>query len=231
MITDFSETVAAKLDLPMIKSTNFHVTLGDSSKVGILGLCKVVPLTIDRHTFLIDCHIFPLRGIDLVLGVSWLSTPGNVMANWLKLTMSFSVGGVMVQLYGDLPLTRRACMQKDINLLESSDDVWLLWALTSSSTRSELEARDTLMEGQRSELEALLAKFPAITSPLAGLPPSRDCDHRIVLQAGAGPISIRPYRYNHAQQDEMEKLVGKMLSARIICPSSSSVLLVRKDGS
>lgn len=70
---------------------------------------------------------------------------------------------------------------------------------------------------------------------MEGLPPVRPTDHRIVLQEGAPPVSIRPYRYNHFQKDEMERPVAEMLAAGIIQPSSSPysslVLLVHKDGS
>lgn len=50
-----SESVAAKLGLQVSSSSDFHVILSDGSRVPMQGLCKAVPLTLDRHTFLIDC--------------------------------------------------------------------------------------------------------------------------------------------------------------------------------
>lgn len=89
---------------------------------------------------------------------------------------------------------------------------------------------------EHADIEQLLSEFPAVTLPPLGLPPARPYDHQITLQEGTPPVSVRPYRYNHFQKDEMEKLVAEMLAARIIQPSnspySSPVLLVRKkDGS
>lgn len=70
----------------------------------IKGKCSVVPFTIDRYTFRIDCYIFPLSGIDMVLGVTWLSTLGDITANWVKLTMDFTVDGTSrSHLRGSLP--------------------------------------------------------------------------------------------------------------------------------
>ena len=68
----------------------------------------------------------------------------------------------------------------------------------------------------------------------AKLPSMRQVNYRIQLKEGTDPINMRPYRYPHAQKNEIEKLVNEMLDSHIIRPSispfSSSVILVKKDG-
>ncbi|KAA0058170.1 RNA-directed DNA polymerase-like protein [Cucumis melo var. makuwa] len=69
----------------------------------------------------------------------------------------------------------------------------------------------------------------------AGLPPMRQIDHKNQLKEGTGPINVRPYRYLHAQKNEIEKLVNVMLDSGIIrssfSPFSSPTILVKKkDG-
>lgn len=68
-----------------------------------------------------------------------------------------------------------------------------------------------------------------------GLPPSRVFDHSIPLLPGAQLVNLRPYRYNPAQKDEIERQVVDMLRQGVIqsssSPFSSPVLLVqKKDG-
>lgn len=84
-------------------------------------------------------------------------------------------------------------------------------------------------------IQKLLQKFKAVFNMPKGLPPRRSREHAINLQMGTSPINIRPYRFSHLQNNEIEKLVKEMLQAGIIKPSiipfSSPLLLVKKkDG-
>jgi len=65
-----------------------------------------------------------------------------------------------------------------------------------------------------------------------GLPPKRHISHTIPLVPGAQPFRLRPYRYNPAQKDEIEKQVQELLQNGLIWesnnPFASPVLLVKK---
>ena len=39
-------------------------------------------LSLEVINLLVDFHIFPLGGVDVILGVSWLRTLKNVYFNW-----------------------------------------------------------------------------------------------------------------------------------------------------
>jgi hypothetical protein len=61
------------------------------------------------------------------------------------------------------------------------------------------------------ELQWLLTQYDDIFEIPQGLPPPRDCDHRIPLVLGARPVQLRPYRYAPALKSEIEKQVINML--------------------
>lgn len=230
-----SDQVAAHLRLPVDVAATFAVMLGDGTRVSSQGVCAAVPIRIAEHLFSITCYVFLLRSVDIILGVSLLTQLGDVTANWAKLTMEFVVDGKQIRLQGDQSLTRRACGGTGLYLLEVEDGAWVYWAMENSGTVS-FPPSPSLSDSQQEELKRLVAEFPSVIETPTGLPLSRRSDHRIVLQDGVLPVFVRPYRYNHSQKDEMEKLVSEILAAGIIqprcSPYSSPVLLVRKkDGS
>lgn len=70
-------------------------------------------------------------------------------------------------------------------------------------------------------MHAILGEFAEVFHEPTGLPPPRNFHHRITLEQGTGPVVVRPYRYAHAQKDELEKQCSKMLSKGFFRPSTS----------
>lgn len=69
----------------------------------------------------------------------------------------------------------------------------------------------------------LLNQFENIFDINIGIPKSRIHDHAIRLLPVSKPPQIRPYRYPFHQKNVIEKIVGEMLLAGIIRPSSNPI--------
>lgn len=70
-------------------------------------------------------------------------------------------------------------------------------------------------------LQGVLGEFQQVFEQPTGLPPLRGHEHAITMKEGSNPVSMRPYRYPQIQKDEIEKLIGEMMMAGIIQPSTS----------
>jgi hypothetical protein len=81
-------------------------------------------------------------------------------------------------------------------------------------------------------VEQLLQEFEVLFLEPTQLPPPHQFDHAIPLLPGAKPVNLRPYRFNPAQKDEVERQIKQMLEQGIIrvstSPYSSPVILVLK---
>ncbi|BAT84087.1 hypothetical protein LR48_Vigan03g089700 [Vigna angularis] len=52
-------------------------------------------------------YLFKLGGVDLILGVTWLASLGEVKINWRNLTKSFDHREEEIMIKGDLTLTKK----------------------------------------------------------------------------------------------------------------------------
>lgn len=96
-------------------------------------------------------------------------------------------------------------------------------------TNSDTEGSST---SEAPTLKNLTKEYHDVFEEPTGLPPIKECDHKISLKEGTNPINVKPYQYAQIQKDDIERLVNEMLHLGIIQPSnspfSSQVLLVKK---
>jgi hypothetical protein len=85
-------------------------------------------------------------------------------------------------------------------------------------------------------MDELLQQYSGLFADPVGLPSARQRSHRIRRLPGTESVAVRPYRYAHAQKEELERQCTEMLRLGVIWPSESAfsapILLVKKqDGS
>ncbi|MCI25406.1 RNA-directed DNA polymerase (Reverse transcriptase), partial [Trifolium medium] len=95
-----SPELITALGLAVTPTNVKSIKLGDGHRVKSEGICKGLKIILGSHEFEIDALVLGLGGLDVVLGVSWLSTLGKVMMDWKDLSMQFWHKGQMVTLQG-----------------------------------------------------------------------------------------------------------------------------------
>ena len=61
--------VVALLNLTVSTERQFDVVVGNGEVLKCEGLCSTIPVQIQKHVFLVDFHVLPIQGADVVLGV------------------------------------------------------------------------------------------------------------------------------------------------------------------
>ena len=154
---------------------------------------------------------------------------GDVLANFRESRLVIEPHSARLVLQGDPELCYGGvALRSAIRVIEEQGQGFLvqLWPAQQSD-----EAYCNLPEAIRQ----VLASNEVVFQALPGLPPHRRHDHAITFKEGADIPNLRPYRYPHYQKNEIEKQVTETLIAGIIrpstSPSTSPIILVKKDGS
>jgi len=163
-------------------------------------------LEIGDRQFLADLVVLPGVGIDVVLGMKWMS--GN---------------GVLID------TTTRVVMLRDPNtkeafLVQLPQDIHIHSTMNAVTSRA---IKDILEVCESPNV------FP---DDLPGLPPDRDVEFKIELLPGTAPISRRPYRMPPNELAELKTQLNELLKKGLIRPSSSpwgcpAIFVNKKDQS
>ena len=231
--------IVEEVGLELENHTPFGVTIGDGTRCQGRGVCNRLELKLKEITIVADFLAIELGSVDVILGMQWLNTTGTMKIHWPSLTMTFRMGKKQFILKGDPSLIRAECSLKTIEKTWEEDDQGFLLEMQNYEAEEDGELDEVQrVKGDEEEspmIQVLLQQYTDLFEEPKGLPPKRECDHRILLVTGQKPINVRPYKYGHTQKEEIEKLISEMLQVGIIRPShspySSPVLLVRKkDG-
>ena len=229
--------VAETLHLPLSPIRPFKVIVGNGETLLCTHISRQTKLDVQGTIFVVDLHILPVHGPDVVLGMDWLESLGKVTADFAGKTLKFTRGDKTIVINGILPPPRRISLHSLASLTPSrlATDVFELLLLEPKSTSTAATAPEEFPVGLPPAVASVFDRFRAVFHLPEGLPPKRPFDHRVHLHPDAKPVNVRPYRYPYFQKNEIERQIKDMLEQGIIqrsCnPFSSPVLLIRKkDG-
>ncbi|XP_039688625.1 uncharacterized protein [Medicago truncatula] len=219
-----SPGITSALGLTISPIAAKRIKLGDGHRVVTKGMCKGVKVKLGVIEVMIDALVLELGGLDMVFGMSWLSTLGEVLMDWKLLTVQFVHNSQVVKLQGlGGKLNHQSHLNSFLKDMQGREEKewWSHWQSIEVDKR--IESKD---------LNVLLEEFQEVFKNQIQLPPERSKVHQIKLFPDHGTVNVRPYRYPHHQKEEIERQVAELLEAGIIRPSdgafSSPVILVKK---
>ncbi|GJX69778.1 retrotransposable element Tf2 [Tanacetum coccineum] len=174
--------------------------------------------SIQGYQFKTGVMLLPLGGCEMVLGIQWLSTLGNIQWNFHDLVMRFVYEGQKVCLKGtkqsELQWINRKQLHKCVG--EKNDACYptinCIWPVASLNLMQSSQE-----EGEYPlELQSLLEEFGDVFAVPTELPPKRSFDHNIPLKDESNVVNIRPYKYPPNQKDVIETMVTELLDSGVI---------------
>ncbi|PNX97977.1 hypothetical protein L195_g021217, partial [Trifolium pratense] len=224
-----SHHLVHKMNWSVDNTPSMRIKLGDGSCSKTTGRCVNLEVDVEGVPIVVDVQLFELGDVDMVLGIEWLRTLGDMIVNWEKHTMSFWYHKKWVTLRGiEGRWDVRDTLQSIVCKSQRSCVGW--WK--DREKMKEEGSFLTLEVGQARDLDNLLNVYVGVFQEPTGLPPKRKKEHVITLKEGEGAVNVRPYRYPHHHKNEIEKQVQEMMKTGIIRHSTSSfsspVILVKK---
>jgi len=207
-----SESVVVELGL-MVRELQYDLVVSTpaSGMVRTSTVCAWCLIEVDGRKYKVNLICLPLEGLDVILGMDWLST-NRILIDCNEKKVLLPSLGEEDQLVSS--------QQVDKAIKEGSRCFLIL-------TQLSIEEGD-----ENIEIPVVKDFSDVFPEDVPGLPPSREIEFSIDLVPGAGPISIAPYRMAPAELVELKKQIEELLEKQFIRPSVSPwgapVLLVKK---
>lgn len=84
-----AKSIVQKLGWQVETIPDFRIKFGDGFQTFTRGKCTQVLFKTGEITCEIEAYLFDLDGMDVVVGMAWLKSLGDMIVNWKKQTMEF----------------------------------------------------------------------------------------------------------------------------------------------
>ncbi|GKB83583.1 putative mitochondrial protein [Tanacetum coccineum] len=91
---------AKKLGCRLAKTTPMQVSVANGQRMMSTYVCHYLKWSLQNEVFTSDVMLLPLGGCEMVLGIQWLATLGDMQCNFKKLIMKFNHKGRQLVLRG-----------------------------------------------------------------------------------------------------------------------------------
>jgi hypothetical protein len=187
-------TFAAKHGMKIITLDNSGYNISAArNNISTNQLVLGAKIKIERRLYDLDLVVLPGLGLDVILGMKWMS--GN---------------GILID------TSTRVVMLRD----PKDQQAFLVQLPRDVSPHTTVNAMIAKAK-EIAEVLVVYEFLDVFPDELPGLPPDRDVEFKIELIPGTAPISKRPYRMPPNELAELKTQLSELLQKGLIRPSSS----------
>ena len=161
-----SNKVVDRLGLCLTDIGSFGVVMGTGKVEKSRGICRGLILLLPGVQVVENFLPLDLGSIDVILGIKWLQTLGEMKVNWKLLTMEFRVNSQVVVLRGDSSLSKTFVSLKTmIKVIQDARQGFLveLYSMVGGRTKASTVIPEPIQQ--------LLEQFEGVFHMPSGLPP------------------------------------------------------------
>jgi len=191
------------------------VSIPASGQISTNLACVGCLMEVEVKRFKVNLVSLPLEGLEVILGMDWLSTNHVVLDCGRRKIVFPETEGIELMTSGEA-----------VKEMKQGSICFVIVAQEKKMSTEEQINRISVVD-------EYVDVFP---NEILELPPSQDIDFSIDLITGAGPVSATPYKMAPVKLAELKKHIEDLLEKKFIRPNASPwgapVLLVKKkDGS
>lgn len=176
---------AKRLGCEIRKTYPLQVTVARGKTMISDTICPNFTWTLQGERFSSTVILLPLGGCEMVLGIQWLSTLGEIRWNFKELRIGFIYRGKYMTLGGTSKSATQWMTGRPIVGAQCASMTLCVYPVSMLNT----------MELSHTFLDPLLAEYDDVFAKPKGMPPQRSHDHRIPMKEGAPIVNARPYRH------------------------------------
>ncbi|XP_057760454.1 uncharacterized protein LOC130980830 [Arachis stenosperma] len=202
-----SLTIARELGLDF-SELNFDLIVHTPASQNALTslMCLQVPFTIRNKTFIHDIICLTLCGLEVILGLYWLSKY-HVFLDCYEIIAVIQSDSLDIK-----PFLSHTLYLNSVRVTLDGSDCEGYILLAASPNDSELSL----------ERIRVVKEFPDVfPDDIPEYPPQREIEFSIELVPGTGPISIALYRMSPLELEDLKKQLDELLGKKFIRPSPS----------
>lgn len=98
------QSAAYRLGLGRQALSEFRVYIGSGDYLLCKEVCRQVAVSIQGPVIMQGMYVLIMEGENMVFGVQWLETLGNLLTNYKMLTLQFDQQGTPIKFQGDIQL-------------------------------------------------------------------------------------------------------------------------------